>query len=66
MAKPTISLIDRLIDTENTYRGCSPHVRKSENVGEAFITNIGIPQGDCLSPVLFTSYLTKALGIRQI
>ena len=24
-------------------------------------TNKGIPQGDCLSPVLFTLYLAKAL-----
>ena len=30
--------------------------------GEAFTTNVGTPQGDCLSPVLFTLYLAKTLS----
>jgi exonuclease III len=30
--------------------------------GEAFTTNVGTPQGDCLSPTLFTLYLAKALS----
>jgi hypothetical protein len=29
--------------------------------GEPFTTNVGTPQGDCLSPTLFTLYLAKAL-----
>ena len=36
-------------------------VRINQVQGEAFITNVGVPQGDCLSPVLFTFYLAKAL-----
>ncbi len=36
-------------------------VRMSNTQGEKFSTNVGVPQGDCLSPVLFTYYLAKAL-----
>ena len=36
-------------------------VRIGNSVGKAFKTTIGTPQGDCLSPNLFTLYLAKAL-----
>ncbi len=36
-------------------------VRMKKRQGEKFSTNVGVPQGDCLSPVLFTFYLAKAL-----
>ncbi len=36
-------------------------VRINQVQGEAFTTNVGVPQGDCLSPVMFTYYLAKAL-----
>ena len=36
-------------------------VRNGNETGDEFKTNKGIPQGDCLSPVLFTLYLAKAL-----
>jgi len=36
-------------------------VRNHKTVGKKFKTNIGIPQGDCLSPILFTFYLANAL-----
>ena len=36
-------------------------VRCGSQYGENFITTIGTPQGDCLSPILFTLYLANAL-----
>ena len=36
-------------------------VRCGQTTGEKINTNIGVQQGDCLSPVLFTLYLAAAL-----
>ncbi len=36
-------------------------VRIGNNMVRVFTTTIGVQQGDCLSPVLFTIYLAKAL-----
>ena len=36
-------------------------VKVGDKVGRVFTTNVGTPQGDCLSPTLFTLYLAKAL-----
>ena len=36
-------------------------VRCGTSHGEEFTTHMGVPQGDCLSPILFTLYLANAL-----
>ena len=36
-------------------------VKIGSDIGEPFSTNIGTPQGDCISPILFTLYLANAL-----
>lgn len=38
-------------------------VRCGKSEGTKFKTNIGMAQGDCLSPVLFTLYLARALEV---
>ena len=37
-------------------------VRVGNTTGNQFPTNIGVPQGDCLSPILFTLHQAKALS----
>ena len=37
-------------------------VKVGKTLGKEFKTNTGVPQGDCMSPILFILYLAKALG----
>ena len=41
-------------------------VRVGKEPGNQFTTNIRISQGDCLSPILFTLYLSRALSSNNI
>ena len=36
-------------------------VRYENKMGKEFTTNTGVPQGDCLSAIMFNLYLAKAL-----
>ena len=40
-------------------------VKYKKSLGTMFTTNTGVPQGDCLSPILFTLYLAKALSYEE-
>ncbi len=35
-------------------------VRVGNNLGNKITTNIGVPQGDCLSPILFIIHLASS------
>ena len=40
-------------------------VRIGKKFGVKIKTNIGVPQGDCLSPVLFTLYIADVLNTER-
>ena len=47
-----------------THAGSLPTRSKYDHcksIGNEINTNIGVPQGDCLSPILFIVYLAEAL-----
>ena len=39
-------------------------VKKNKTKGQTFTTTLGVPQGDCLSAILFTLYLSNTLSIK--
>ena len=39
-------------------------VKNNKTKGQTFTTNLGIPQGDCLSAILFTPYLSNTLSAK--
>ena len=40
-------------------------VRCGKTTGDQINTSLGVPQGDCLSPVLYTLYLAAALETKR-
>lgn len=42
---------------KSIYTSVKSKVKHNNHVGEAFISNIGVRQGECLSPFLFSMYL---------
>ena len=41
------------------------NIKVNNEIGEEIITNIGAPQGDCASAILFTFYLAKSLQAKK-
>ena len=41
-------------------------VKCGNTIGSDFVTNVGVPQGDCLSPILFIYYLSIALSKEKL
>ena len=39
-------------------------VKKNKTKGQTFTTTLGIPQGDCLSVILFALYLSNTLSAK--
>ena len=53
---------DELYMIKVLLEGVQLCVRRGRETGERFTTNIGVPGGDCLSPVLFILYPAKAFS----
>ena len=66
-----IVLLETILDPDETHmmKILLKYVKLSVRIGkecdEKITTNIGIPQGDCLSPISFTLYLVDALKIES-
>ena len=40
-------------------------VKVGKSTGKTFMTNTGVPQGDCLSPLLFITYLARSIKTKK-
>ena len=62
-----MELLETILDPDETHmmqillKDVKLSVRIGKEFGEKIITNIGVPQGDCLSPILLTLYLADAI-----
>ena len=62
-----MELLETILDPDETHmmtillKDVKLSVRIRKTFGEKITTNIGAPQGDCLSSILFTLYLADAL-----
>ena len=64
-----MELFETILDPDETHmmklllKDIKLSVRRGKEHGEKITKNIGVPQGDCMSPILFTLYLSNALKI---
>ena len=62
-----MELFETILDLDETHimkiilKDVKLSVKIGKEFGEKITTNIGVPQGDCMSPILFTLYLADAL-----
>ena len=66
-----MELLETLLDPDETHmmkvllKDVELSVRIGKEFSEKITTNIGVPQRDCLSPILFTLYLADALKTKR-
>ena len=65
--KNLIQMLKQVLDQDELHlvkllvKDVTLQVRCDNKLGEAINTNVGVPQGDCLSPIFFIIYLANAL-----
>ena len=63
-----MELLDIILDSDEIHmmkillKDVKLSVRIGNEFGEKITTNIGVPPGDCLNPILFTLYLVDSLN----
>ena len=67
LRKDLLQLMKEILDEDEIHimkillTNIKYHIKIGQEIGDLITTNIGFPQGDCLSPVLFTLYLANTL-----